>query len=188
MRTKLIALSVPFLLMGMGSAQAANQANVEFLGNIQAVSCDINVNGQNQVVLGSVRTTDFTTASTPVAAGQTDFQLTLSGCDALKTAGKAQVEISGDTVPGTTNIFLQKSKNPTSNAGVMILDDKKQPIENGKAVQMANITAPTEEGGQFASLDNVSIKLTAAYGSTATDEDVTTGTFKAPVLFSFVYE
>lgn len=187
MRTKLIALSVPFLLMGMGSAQAANQANVEFLGNIQAVSCDINVNGQNQVVLGSVRTTDFTTASTPVAAGQTDFQLTLSGCDVLKTAGKAQVEISGDTVPGTTNIFLQKSKNPTSNAGVMILDDKKQPIENGKAVQMAEITAPTE-GDDYASLNNVSIKLTAAYGSTATDQDVTTGTFKAPVLFSFVYE
>ncbi|WP_368939953.1 fimbrial protein [Proteus mirabilis] len=187
MRTKLIALSVPFLLMGMGSAQAANQANVEFLGNIQAVSCDINVNGQNQVVLGSVRTTDFTTASTPVAAGQTEFQLTLSGCDVLKTAGKAQVEISGDTVPGTTNIFLQKSKNPTSNAGVMILDSQKQPIENGKAVQMAEITAPTE-GDDYASLNNVSIKLTAAYGSTATDQDVTTGTFKAPVLFSFVYE
>ncbi|OAT49446.1 hypothetical protein M997_0662 [Proteus hauseri ATCC 700826] len=187
MRTKLIALSVPFLLMGIGSAQAANQTNIEFLGNIQAVSCDVNVNGQNQVTLGSVRTSDFTTASTPVAEGQTEFQLTLSGCDALKTAGKALVEINGDTVPGSTNIFLQKSKNPTSNAGVMILDDKKQPIENGKSVQMAEISAPAE-GDDYTSLDNVSLKLTAAYGSTATDTAVTTGTFKAPVLFSFVYE
>ncbi|MFY3770829.1 MAG: fimbrial protein [Pseudomonadota bacterium] len=187
MRTKLIALSVPILLMGMSSVHAANQANVEFLGNIQAVSCDVNVNGQNQVTLGSVRTTDFTAASTPVSAGQTDFQLTLSGCDKLAAAGKAQVEISGDTVPGTNNIFLQKSKNPTSNAGVMILDKNKQPIQNGNAVEMANITAP-DQGEDYTSLDNTSLKLTAAYGSTATDKDVTTGTFKAPVLFSFIYE
>ncbi|WP_413492231.1 fimbrial protein [Morganella psychrotolerans] len=184
MHKKLIVLSIA-ALFGTTAAQAANQTSVEFLGNVQAISCDISVNGQSQVSLGTVKTSDFSTANSAITAGQKEFQIALTGCDTPAAAGTASLEVSGDTVSGTNNIFLQKSKNPTSNVGVMLMNGA-NPVENGSLVEIGKVTQG--EGGALNPLTDNTVTLTAAYASTATSQNVTVGTFNAPVLFSFVYQ
>ena len=171
---KLLLSSALVAVIGLiPNAQAATSGTINFTGTVVADSCQITVAGGNAtgtVALPTVQTSQLATQG--ATAGDTPFDITLSGCDA-NLAG-AQVAFSGANV-NTTNGNLD-------NAAVDGSDVQIQLVNAGAVVNTAdNSNAPTISVSNGAG----SVSLTARYY--AVNADTTPGRVSTSVNFTLTY-
>ncbi|WP_422528796.1 fimbrial protein [Serratia fonticola] len=181
MRKSFLALAVSLFAI-VGSAQAANNAEITITGNVVKVTCDVNLS-KTTLDLGNWAPASFTAASTPVAGSVKQFSVGLTNCAGTPTAGeKASLMVGGQTLAGHSTIF-QGAAGSSSNVGVMIspVDTPTAYIATGDHI-LETIAGATPALGDF---EGQQIILQAALAASSTPAAI--GSVNAPVLFSFAY-
>lgn len=168
------------LLASIGTANAANNAEITITANVVPATCDVSISKSN-LDLGNFSKSAFTTlaVATPIPASIKTLSLGLSGCEKPATAGSTPgLIITGQTLPGHVNMFNSTG----TNTGIMLstLDAATGVyLKAGDTVNFANkATNATDANGQV-------LTLKAGLASTSTTADI--GQVSAPILFSFTY-
>lgn len=180
----------------MPSAIAAQDATVNIIGSIAAVSCDIGANGNastTQVAVGNFKPADFeagTAAFTGFfvpkdAAAEKQFTVNLSNCTGtVADTGVLSLQLQGNTIGANTKIFNQNSA-ATAGAIVRYMGDAGTVTTNtmlGNGDKVAVKTYATAIAGDA----NGTV---AYFGTTlaATSLNPTAQNITAPVTFSIAY-
>ncbi|VXC89568.1 conserved exported hypothetical protein [Enterobacterales bacterium 8AC] len=180
MRKSLLTLAVSLFAV-VGTAQAANNAEITITGNVVKVTCDVNLS-KTTLDLGNWTPASFTTASTPVAGSAKQFSVGLSNCAGTPIAGeKASLVVGGQTLAGHSTIF-QGATGSSSNVGVMIspVAAPTSYIATGDSILETLAATPA-----LSDFDGQQIVLQAALAASSTPAAI--GSVNAPVLFSFAY-
>jgi len=153
------------LLAGMGTAQAASNAQITITANVTQATCDVSLSTAN-LDLGNYSVAQFTQVATPVTGSTKTFTVGLSNCEAPSTQGDiAGLVISGQTLAGNTNIFNSTG----TNTGIM-LSQVTAPttyLSAGDTLDVATASA-TPAVGDF---NGKTLSLQAAVASASTDAD-----------------
>lgn len=169
------------LLAVTGGAQAASNAQITITGTVVASTCDVNLS-TNNLDLGNFTPTQLTGAgvATPLAASNQQFTVGLSACATPEAGKKASVTVSGQTLPGNSNMF-----NSTGTTSGVMLSTAATPntyIANGDTLLIATANATTPTAGDF---NGHTLTLNAGLASSTATASV--GEVNAPILFNFAY-
>lgn len=164
-------------LANVGFANAASNAEITITANVVPATCDVALN-KSSLDLGNFSKTEFTEIAKPIAASVKTLSLTLTNCEAPASENSTPgFAISGQTLPGYTNIFNSTG----TNTGIMLSKlGTTTYLKSGETVSFADkATTAADLNGQV-------LTLNAGLASTSsTSPDI--GLVRAPVLFSFVY-
>ncbi|KNA26229.1 fimbrial protein (plasmid) [Pantoea ananatis] len=147
----ILALTI-FFAFSIGPSSAASQNTIRFQGEVNAQTCNINVNdatGSPIILLPTVSTAELSTAKS--TAGKTPFTINLTGCVAPASGTTQQVDINlaGNNISPTGDLL---NTGTAKNVSLRLLDSK------GEIINMANGSV-TVQG------------MTLASGSTSASQD-----------------
>ncbi|KNA26155.1 MULTISPECIES: fimbrial protein [Pantoea] len=140
------------LFFSISVATAASQNTIRFQGEVNAQTCNVNVNdatGSPIILLPTVSTAELSTAKS--TAGKTPFTINLTGCVAPASGTTQQVDINlaGNNISPTGDLL---NTGTAKNVALRLLDSSDKPID----LSGGTVTVPgmkLESGSTSASQD-----------------------------------
>ena len=167
------------LLIASGTTQAASNAQLTVTANVVASTCDILLS-TNNLDIGNHAQSMFTSVSTPVAASNKTFKISLNNCDAPAASKVASVAITGKTLGGYPTLF----NTTDTNTGITFNKvGSSEYLKSGDELVLASADGESPKAADF---NGKSLSLQAGLASSVTS-GIDIGAVSAPVLFSFAY-